>query len=155
MRPHPVVKLLTITLCLCCDLRSGQAQQPTLFGSAAVDINGVRHKDEHFSGPPIWAADLTKRVPPDYSYDARRAHLEGTGLFRLELDVETGRVSKVTILRSTGVTVLDNSALWALRRWRMKPGRWREMDVPIAFSMSPPAPQNLPRGSGPQPKTKK
>jgi TonB family protein len=154
MSPHLILRVLASTLCLCFALRAGQAQQPLLAGSVAVDVHGVRHKeDDRSSKPPVWMVDLIKHVPPEYSYDARRAHLEGAGLFRLELDVGTGRVSKASVLKSTGVTVLDNSALWALRRWRFTPGRWKEIDAPITFSMLPPAPQYLPRATAVKPKT--
>jgi TonB family protein len=85
---------------------------------------------------------VTKVVPPAYPYEARRARQEGLGVFRLQLDLATGRVTKATILKSTGIVMLDNSALWALRRWQVKPGRWREIEFPISFSLS--APQPLP-----------
>ena len=107
-------------------------------GYAAVDANGVRHKWS--PGSPKrepWWADIAKRVPPEYPFEARKFGQQGSGLFRLQFDLATGRVTKVTALRSTGVVILDNSALWALRRWQMKPGRWREIDVPITFSVSP------------------
>ena len=114
------------------------AQYP-LAGSAGVDAKGVRHTwDGNPTKPPPYAADVTKRVPPDYPYEARRACLEGSGLFRLQIDVATGKVIKATVLKSTGVVILDNSALWAVRRWQFKPGTWKELDTPIAFSMSPP-----------------
>jgi hypothetical protein len=76
MYPHLVLTVLISTICLCFALSSGRAQQGTLVGSVAVDVHGVRHKeDDRSSKPPVWMVDLIKHVPPEYSYDARRAHL--------------------------------------------------------------------------------
>jgi TonB family protein len=97
--------------------------------NTAIDAKGKRH---------TWSqADIVKVVPPAYPYEVRKARLEGAGLFRLQLDLVTGKVTKATILKSTGEVILDNNALWALRRWQFKPGRWREVEVPLTFTMSP------------------
>jgi TonB family protein len=129
---------LSIGLFLYVSLSSTRAQYP-LAGSAGVDAKGVRHTwDANPTKPAPYAADITKRVPPEYPFEARKARLEGAGLFRLQIDLATGKVIKATVLKSTGVVILDNSALWALRRWQFKPGTWKELDTPIAFSMSPP-----------------
>jgi len=58
---------------------------------------------------------------------------------RVTLDMTTGSVSKVAMVQSTGVAALDNSAMKALRQWQWKPGKWKEIDVPITFAMSPPS----------------
>ncbi|PYJ45652.1 MAG: energy transducer TonB [Verrucomicrobia bacterium] len=49
------------------------------------------------------------------------------------LDLKTGAVTKVTLIQSTGVPALDDNAMKALHQWLWKPGRWKEVDVPIAF----------------------
>jgi TonB family protein len=117
------------------------AQLPSVETSAGVDARGVHHTwTTDRTKPAPWQADVTKLIPPDYPYVARRAKQEGSGLFGLEIELATGKVTKATILKSTGVAVLDNSALWALRRWQLKPGRWRELDVPVTFTMSAPMP---------------
>jgi TonB family protein len=73
------------------------------------------------------------RAPaPDYPYEARRAREEGTGLFRLFVD-EQGRVTVVTVLKSTGHQVLDSESLRVLKSWRTKPGAKREVDVPLKY----------------------
>jgi TonB family protein len=81
--------------------------------------------------------DATKTVAPEYSYVARQRHIAGSGLFRLTLNLKTGTVSKVTVLQSTGAAMLDASAIEAFRRWQWKPGKWKEIDVPITFTMRP------------------
>ena len=76
------------------------------------------------------------RAPtPDYPYEARRRKEEGTGLFRLLVD-ERGKVTNVTVLRSTGHPILDAEGLRALKAWLARPGERREVDVPLRFLLS-------------------
>ena len=128
---------LTIAVFLSVSLSTLRAQQP-LASCVGIDANGVRHTWEcNPAKPSPYVADTTKRVPPDYSYDARKARLEGTGLFRLHINVTTGRVINVAVLKSTGAAILDRSVLSALRRWQFKPRTWKEVDTPVTFSTSP------------------
>jgi len=62
------------------------------------------------------------KVFPDYPYPARDQHLEGSGLYRLNIKPD-GTVSSVTVLKSTGHMLLDQAAIHAFRQWRFKPGR--------------------------------
>jgi TonB family protein len=61
---------------------------------------------------------------------------EGRGVFRLSLDIKTGNVLGVTVAKSTGHRILDDSAIEGLRQWQLKPGKWRQIDVPVTFAMS-------------------
>jgi TonB family protein len=115
-------------------LRAQQRGDPL---SSAVDAKGVRHRGSNYVGPAPWIDDAIKTVAPNYPYEARSRRIQGSGLFRLSLDLNTGSVRKVTLIQSTGSSVLDNSATDAFRRWRWKPGRWQEIDMPITFTMSP------------------
>jgi TonB family protein len=54
-------------------------------------------------------------------------------MFRIVLDPKTGLVTRVTVIKTTGFPSLDNSALAALQKWRWKPGRWEEIDMPVSF----------------------
>jgi TonB family protein len=102
----------------------------------AVDAKGVRYYGKNYPGRvPPWLADRTRAIGPEYSFHDRRYRNEGVGLFRLSVDLRTGLVSKVAILRSTGFRTLDNSALFALRQWSWKPGKWKEVDMPVSFVM--------------------
>jgi TonB family protein len=76
------------------------------------------------------------RAPaPDYPYDARRRKEEGTGLFRVYVD-ERGKVTGVTIIKSTGHQALDAEGLRTLKAWLARPGERREVDVPLHFLLS-------------------
>jgi len=121
--------------------------------SSAVDANGVRHRAQDYGGrPPPWIDDQTKALAPEYPFEARRLRHEGSGLFRLTLDLRSGVVVNITVLRSTGFNELDASAVSAFRKWRWKPGKWKQIDKSIIFKLEPvPAPP--PRGAArlPQP----
>jgi TonB family protein len=84
-----------------------------------------------------WSRDIIRDVKPEYPASARLNHYQGSGVIRLTLDLKTGLVTSATIKRSTGYRVLDESALKALRRWRWKPGTWKQVDAPVAFTMEP------------------
>ena len=97
----------------------------------AVDAKGVRHRGNE------WTNDIVVTSRPIYPASERAQHHSGSGLLRLTLDLKTGSVTRVAIVRSTGFLALDNSAVAAFREWRWKPGRWKEIDVPITFRFGP------------------
>jgi TonB family protein len=81
-------------------------------------------------------SDLVIYAPrPQYPYAARSSHIEGSGLFRLTVDVNTGSVLKVTVVKSTRNRILDDAAVAAYRQWRFKPGKLTSADVPVTFRM--------------------
>ncbi|MEP6956464.1 MAG: TonB family protein [Chthoniobacterales bacterium] len=73
---------------------------------------------------------------PEYPYEARRLHLTGTGVALLTIDRSSGSVTGVTMSRSTGSTVLDQSALAALRHWRFRPGTVARVECPITYTLT-------------------
>ena len=118
---------------------------------SAVDAKGVRHKAQDYPrNHPPWMDDRVEAIAPSYPYEDRLHHHEGVGLFQLMLDVRTGYVTKVMIVKSTGFKTLDESAAAAFRRWRWRPGRWKEIDMHVDFTMGAlplaPGAAPLPRG---------
>jgi TonB family protein len=102
--------------------------------SSAVDAKGVRHKAKDYpKGHAPWMADVTKQIAPEYSKLDQAHRVGGFGLYRAVVDLKTGSVQKVSVIQSTGVATLDASAMKALGQWVWKPGKWKEVDVPIAF----------------------
>ncbi|MDQ2868786.1 MAG: TonB family protein [Verrucomicrobiota bacterium] len=70
--------------------------------------------------------------PPRYPADARRIGASGVGTYRIVFD-STGRVTSVSVIRSSGWSSLDSSALGTLRSWRGQPGSPAVVTVPITF----------------------
>jgi TonB family protein len=77
--------------------------------------------------------DVLYKVGPRYPMYYQRARVGGTGRFRMNIDFKTGKVTSVTVVKSTGSDGLDREAIFALRRWRFKPGKAREVEIPITF----------------------
>jgi TonB family protein len=99
--------------------------------SQAIDANGVRHTGAK------WQGDQARMLAPRYPYADRAAGHQGTGVFRLILDLNTGSVKKVSVMKSTGFPSLDEAAVFALLQWRWKPHKWREITIPVTFVMPP------------------
>jgi TonB family protein len=117
--------------------------------SAAVDIKGRRYDATKFDGLPPWLSETVKTLAPAYSYDDRNNHRQGAGIFRLTLDPTTGVPREVRVLKSTGFPTLDATAVAAFGQWRWRPGKWRQIDIPVNFTMSGDPP---PRGALPLPR---
>src|ERR1700719_1108627 len=80
---------------------TSNAQRSTWL-SAALDAQGVRHRGSDYPGRAPWMNDVVHMVKPDYPYAERAQHHRGSGLLRLELDMKTGSVTRIAIVKSTG-----------------------------------------------------
>ena len=109
------------------------------FTTLAFGIAAFLMSDSSAIARPYSDAELKAmfvRMPtPDYPYQARLRKEEGTGLFRLHVD-ERGKVTSVTVLKSTGHQTLDAEGLKALKAWLARSGERRDVDVPLHFLLS-------------------
>jgi TonB family protein len=80
---------------------------------------------------PEW---LSYCPQPQYPYEARSKHIQGTGIFVLHVHGDV--VAKVDTYRSTGWPILDNAALSCMRQWRFKPNTPVLVVVPITNVMA-------------------
>jgi TonB family protein len=97
-----------------------------LVSSYGAEIKVVTPKE-------LWAM-FDKKMVPVYPYEARRSHITGSGLFRMYIDPD-GHVRTVAVMKSTGSKILDLAAAGALYHCHAKPGRRREVDMPVGFMM--------------------
>lgn len=72
---------------------------------------------------------------PEYPLEARQKLIMGRGVYQLIFRPQTGVVTRVTVLESTGSTILDAAAVKAFSRWRARPGRLSRMHVPVTFTL--------------------
>ena len=72
---------------------------------------------------------------PEYPNDARRQRLEGDGLFRLDIEAGTGKVTNVKVIKSTGHKVLDKAGMQAFYRWQFPHGPATSIQVPLQFKL--------------------
>jgi len=78
-------------------------------------------------------AVATNAPLPDYPYQAKRAHVTGSGICNLVVDGQSGRVTSATMAESTGSNVLDKVTTDTFGRWRFKPGTVGLVTVPITY----------------------
>lgn len=103
-----------------------------LVGFAASSIRAERRfKPAPPPAPIVWY--FAKAFPPTYPDIALTQHKRGNGLFRLTINPPTGKVTNVKVLKSTGVTILDESAAAAFLQWKAKPNRVHYVVIPVNF----------------------
>lgn len=99
----------------------------------AIDAKGIRHpnalclRDAVFAPHPQYPYGAASRDPVTWTRD-----IQGDGLYRLDVDLNTGRVSQVTIIKSTGSAKLDGASTSAFKRWVFRRGTWKEIIMPTA-----------------------
>src|SRR5262249_5970948 len=59
---------------------------------------------------------------PDYPYEARRAHVSGSGVCVITVNTASGNVTSAIMTESTGNALLDKITTDTLGRWRFKTG---------------------------------
>jgi TonB family protein len=150
MRSRWIRKIPALLICMA-SLIASHSLLPQDFaklpGGSALDAQGIRHHWSDYGGrmAPPWIRDAIFSPRPAYVYEARTRRIMGSGLFRLTLDLRTGNVVKVTTVKSTGSLLLDNPAVSAFEHWRFNPGRWKEIDLPITFTIASGPPRVAPR----------
>jgi TonB family protein len=108
-------------------------------GWSAVNSSGERFTQRVFPDRKApWEKDAIKKPIVNYPYaDRARKHM-GRGLFRMEIDLQTGSIEKVTVIRSTGYDSLNEAAINALSKMRFRPNTWKEVTLPVEFVMPNP-----------------
>jgi len=73
---------------------------------------------------------------PQYPEEALRKHITGAGRCELVFNPDTGRVTRVTVIESSGSKLLDDAAAKTYFRWRARPGKVTRMSVPFTFTFA-------------------
>jgi TonB family protein len=149
-----LIALSALATCQVYGQRGAGLLVPWSHHGSAVDANGVRHDGKDYpSGTHLpWLDDVIEAYSPHYPYGDRLQRNEGRGVYRLTLDLNTGSVTQLVTLKSTGIGTLDGCALSAFRRWRWKPRKWKEIDMAVTFQLrrhapNPPGVIKLPKRS--------
>jgi hypothetical protein len=77
---------------------------------------------------------ITNISVPDYRGNEVLRKFTGIGVFDLRINPATGETTGIRILKSTGHSELDASALKALINWRFKPGTLIRAIFPFGFA---------------------
>jgi periplasmic protein TonB len=78
----------------------------------------VARKLEPKLPPVITRGLLVKKVPPKYPANARRAHVQGPVVLKVEIN-ENGGIDALTLV--SGDPLLTRAAIEAVRQWRYSP----------------------------------
>jgi protein TonB len=78
-------------------------------------------------------AEAVRAPLPVYPYQAKHAHITGSGVCVMTVDTGSGKVTDATMEQSTGNAILDKTATNAFRKWRFKPGTVSKVRVPIIY----------------------
>ena len=103
----------------------------------AIDAHGNRQTAALCVRDVIWAS--APRYPlRSHSTDPSKwsRNHSGDGLYRLDINLKTGRVSRITTIKSAGSAVLDNASIWAFGRWVFTPGKWSAMIIPTSVRVT-------------------
>jgi TonB family protein len=84
-------------------------------GGLGVGISGSAGFQGSYTGPV-----LLSKIEPEYTDEARRAHLSGPVVLQIEVDTR-GQARNITVRQSLGLG-LDERAVEAVRQWRFRPG---------------------------------
>jgi len=74
---------------------------------------------------------------PVYRPEWAKQRLAGKGVALVTIDQQTGKVTGVRMLESTGNKQLDGAALEAYSQWRFQPGTGSQVKIPIEFATQP------------------
>jgi len=82
---------------------------------------------------------------PVYRPEWAKQGLAGKGVALVTIDQQTGKVTGVRMVQSTGNKQLDGAALEAYSQWRFQPGTGSQVKIPIEFASrpKPPAPKRI------------
>jgi TonB family protein len=70
---------------------------------------------------------------PEYPYQAKRAHITGSGVCVMIVDTASGNVTSAMMAESTGDAILDKVTTNTFQRWRFKPGTVSQVRVPVTY----------------------
>jgi len=130
-----VALLLFIGALRLCGQGSSADFNPWSHNTSAVDAKGVRHDAHSYNGNPPWLVDRLQGPASDYPIEERRMRHQGRAIVRLTLDLKSGHVVKAFLLKSSGYPTLDRCAIASLSLWTWRPGKWKEIDLPVRFQM--------------------
>ena len=104
--------------------RPNSVSQVTMPGTFSVIDSGKRH-------PLSEARRLAIHAPAP---ERPRSGRSGSGLYRFIVDYETGRVTDVQIIKSSGHEGFDAAVVKAYRQWRFVPRSARSIDTTVGFA---------------------
>ena len=107
-------------------------------GEKRYATSGAKPTEPRFPVADLMSISAAKaiavRAPlPEYPYEAKRAHITGSGVCVMIVDTASGNVTSAMMAESTGDGILDKVTTNTFQRWRFKPGTVSQVRVPISY----------------------
>lgn len=99
-----------------------QAPATNATAVSGTHANSVSAHSEHSQVKATSASANLNNPEPNYPDDARKNHIEGKVLVKVQVNTE-GLCSNIAIKRSSGHKALDDSALATIKKWRFNPAK--------------------------------
>jgi TonB family protein len=77
--------------------------------------------------------DLISQLPPAYPTETHGHHYQGSGIYRVTFQYDSGRATSVAVIETAGQGVLDQAAIEALRKWKVRARSRHSIDVTVRF----------------------
>lgn len=119
---------------------AAQSMEPPVNRAAPVELASTGQSGTVITPPGFDAAYLNNPAPA-YPSAARRLGLEGTVLLRVQVSA-SGAPQQVEIVQSSGIALLDEAALNAVKNWSFIPARRGDeptaaaVEVPVRFRLN-------------------
>jgi len=115
---------------------AAEAERKT--GAKRHATSRAKPTEVRFSVPELMSLSAAKAIAvsaplPQYPFQAKRAHITGSGLCVMIVDAATGKVTNAMMVESTGDEILDKVTTNTFQRWRFKPGTVSQVRVPITY----------------------
>jgi TonB family protein len=107
-----------------------------LFSATAVrtqHLESYEPFDPYARQPKEYVRYFTKWFVPPYPERAQNFHKTGSGSYRLTINPQTGAVTQVQVVKSTGVKILDDCAAVCFMQWKAKPHTLGHATIAMTF----------------------
>ena len=85
-------------------------------------------------GGDVTRPELLSRVDPEYTWEARRARIQGVVIVEVVIDT-AGRVTDVKVLKPLPMG-LDRAAVAAVKRWTFRPAMYQGKPVAVHYNLT-------------------
>ena len=117
------MKTLTTMIAIILIAFTARASEPVPYVAMPIDKGYAIDAHSKRQLNALCARDIIWARAPSYPLRARSSdptswsrNFRGDGLYRLDIDLKTGQVRRVTVIKSVGLAILDSASVWAFNR---------------------------------------
>ncbi|MFL6541760.1 MAG: energy transducer TonB [Chthoniobacterales bacterium] len=100
----------------------------------AWGIDAERYVEKEPLRTPEYAKYFDRCYHVNYPDKAYAMHKTGVGTYRITINPQTGAITEVKIVKSTGVKILDDAAAVTLLQWKAKPHMLDHATLTLEFN---------------------